>query len=273
MAYQREFSTKLLEGLLVSLLLAAVTHIMSIVFAYLMIRKKRREKITVDGIVIRKYVDNVNVEVERISSIYSNVAFMGIPLVNGIFGSEGVFYVTASITVFNIFLWTHGVIMMSQSREWSLKGMFRKLLSPSILAIALGLVLFLLQIRLPEVLYQAFSYIAGINTPFAMLVAGVTIRRANIWKILSKPRIYYIAFLKLLFIPVILMVIYSRFPINETVLITAAIMAAAPSATTGILFSIKYEKNAVLAAEIFTITTLLCAATIPLVVTITRYLL
>ncbi|MBH1939496.1 AEC family transporter [Mobilitalea sibirica] len=270
-SYQREFSTDLMEGLLISLVLALVTHIMSIIIAYVLIKKKKRKKIVMDGIVIKKWVENEDVEVERLSSVYANVGFMGIPLVNGIFGTEGVFYVTASITIFNVFLWTHGVIMMQGSSEWSLKSMLKKLMSPSIIAIVIGLVFFLLQIRVPQVMYQAFSHIAGINTPFAMLIAGVTIGRTNILKLLTKYRVYFVTFLKLLLIPIILLMIYSRFPINEKVLITAIIMAAAPSATTGILFSIKYEKNSILAAEIFTVTTLLCAVTIPFIVTISEY--
>ena len=51
--------------------------------------------------------------IERFSSVYSNCGFMGIPLVNAMFGSEGVFYLTAFITVFNILAWTHGIIIIS----------------------------------------------------------------------------------------------------------------------------------------------------------------
>lgn len=271
-AYQREFSKELLEGLLISLLLATITHIVSILISYILIKKKKRKRIVIDGIVIKKYIDNEDVEVERLSVIYANVGFMGIPLVNGIFGSEGVFYVTASITMFNIFLWTHGVIIMSGSKEWSLKSMLKKLMSPSIIAIGIGLVFFLLQIQIPNVMYQAFHHIASINTPFAMLIAGVTIGRTNIIKLITKYRVYFVTFIKLLLIPLLLLVLYSRFGMNDKVLMTAVIMAAAPSATTGILFSIKYEKNSLLAAEIFTVTTLLCAVTIPLVVTLAGYL-
>ncbi|MBH1939319.1 AEC family transporter [Mobilitalea sibirica] len=241
-SYQREFSKDLLEGLLISLILSTVTHLMSIFISYLVIRRKRRTKIYNNGKKLKELIANKDVEVERINIIYANVGFMGIPLVNGIFGTEGVFYVTASITMFNIFLWTHGVIMMSGSREFSLKSMLKKLLSPSIIAIAIGLTFFLLQIRVPDTIYQAFNHIASINTPFAMLIAGVTIGKTNILKLLTRYRVYFIAFLKLLFIPSILLLIYSRFPMSEVVLITALIMAAAPSATTGILFSIKYEK-------------------------------
>lgn len=270
-AYQREFSTDLLEGLLVSLLLSTITHVVSILIAYLFIRKKKREILTIDGIKIKKYVDNRDVEVERLSSIYSNVGFMGIPLVNGIYGTEGVFYLTAAITMFNVFLWTHGVIMMTGSSEWSFKAMLKKLMSPSIIAIGIGLICFLFQLMVPKTVKTAFDYIANINTPFAMLIAGVTIAKTDFKKLLTKFRVYFIAFLKLLLIPGILLLLYSRFHISETVFIIAVITAAAPSATTGILFSIKYEKNSVLAAEIFTVTTLLCAVTIPLMVKLAGY--
>ncbi len=265
-AYQREFSKDLMEGLLISLMLSVVTHVVSILMSYLMIKKKKRENIRIDGIVIKKYIENPDVLVERINCIYSNVGFMGIPLVNGIFGSEGVFYVTASITIFNVFLWTHGVIMMSGSSEFSFKSMAKKLLSPSIIAIGIGLVCFLFQLMVPKVVNQALTHIANLNTPFAMLIAGVTIGKTNIWKLLKNFRVYYVTFLKLLLIPVLLLLIYSKLPINEMVFTTAVIMAAAPSATTGILFSLKYGKNSVYSAEIFTVTTLLSAVTIPLIV-------
>ena len=265
-AYQREFSGELLEGLLISLILSIVTHVVSILISYLLIRRKKRETLIIDGIRIRKYVDNKDVEVERTNVIYSNVGFMGIPLVNGIFGSEGVFYVTASITIFNIFLWTHGVIMMSGNGDWSFKALMKKLMSPSIIAIGIGLICFLFQLMVPKVVKEAFTHIANLNTPFAMLIAGVTIGKTNIRKLLKKFRVFYVAFLKLVFIPILLLLIFSRFRMNETVFTTAVIMAAAPSATTGILFSIKYGRNSVLSAEIFTITTLLCAVTIPLIV-------
>lgn len=267
-SYQREYSSELMEGLLVSLLLSIVTHIVGIVVSYILIKKKKRKRFVIDGTIINKWVDNDDVAVERTAGIYANVSFMGIPLVYGIFGNEGVFYVTASITIFNILLWTHGIIMMSGSKEMNLKSMLKTLMSPSIIAVVFGMMFYLLQIRLPGVINQAINYVADLNTPFAMLIAGVTIGRTNILKSLIKPRIYLVTFIKLLLVPLILVLIYSRFPLNKMVYIIAIIMAASPTAATSILFSIKYEKNSVLAVEIFTMTTILCAITIPLVVTI-----
>lgn len=273
-SYQRDFSMDLLEGLLISFLLAIVTHIVSIIISCILIRKKRRKTIVMDGIRIKKYVDYEDAEIERFSAIYANVGFMGIPLINGIFGSEGVFYVTASLTIFNIFVWTHGVIMMSGSRDLKFKDLLKKLMSPTIIAIILGLLCFVLQIRVPNVMYEALSYISNINTPFAMLIAGVTIGKTNIIQLFTKKlRIYYVSFLRLLLIPLILVLMFVWLPINEKVKITAILMAAVPTAAMGTLFAIKYDKNSVLAAEIFAVTTLLSVVTIPIIIKIAELLI
>ena len=185
-SYQRDFSYDLLEGLLISLLLSIITHIVGIIISYTLIRRKRRKIVTIDGSTTKSYVENENVEVERLQSIYSNLGFMGIPLVNSIFGSEGVFYVTASITIFNIFIWTHGVILMSGAENLKFKDIIEKLISPTIFAIIIGLLFFIFQIRVPDVVYEALDYIADLNTPFAMLIAGVTIGKTNIIKLFTK---------------------------------------------------------------------------------------
>lgn len=273
-SYQRDFSFDLLGGLLISLLLALVTHIISIAISYLMLRRKRRKLVIVDGIPVKQYEDNKDVGVERISSIYANVGFMGIPLVDGLFGSEGVFYITASITMFYLLTWTHGVIMISDSESLKLKDILKKLMSPTIIAIILGILFFVLQIRIPDIMYDALSYIGNMNTPFAMLIAGVTIGKSNIIQLFTKNlRNYYVIFLRLLLIPLITLFIYIWLPIDDTVKIVAIIAASLPTATMGTLLAIRYNKNSVLAAEIFTVATLLSVLTIPFIIKIAEILI
>jgi len=119
---------------------------------------------------------------------------------------------------------------------------------------------------LPEVLLQSFRYISGLNTPLAMIIAGVTIAQTDIKKIFIKFRIYYVTAIKLLVIPIALLLLYSRFPIPKEVLLTAIVAAACPTGATGTLFAIRYNKNALYASEIFATTTLLSIITLPLVV-------
>ena len=44
----------------------------------------------------------------RFASVFSNAAYMGFPLISALFGSEGLLYASAYVTVFNILLWTMG---------------------------------------------------------------------------------------------------------------------------------------------------------------------
>lgn len=263
-SYQREYEASLVRGLLISLLLSTITHVFSIGISYIFFRNKKKEK--------GKTVSNPDVVIERFFSIYSNVGFVGIPLVNGIFGGEGVFYVTGALTMFNVFLWTHGIIAMSGTSEFQWKDLLRKIMNPSIIAVVLGLIMFFTQIRLPNSVLEAFQHIANLNTPFAMIIAGVTIANTKIWKTIFKIRVYYVSLMKLLIIPVVLAFLFLLIPMDKTVYMTAVVMAAVPSGATGILFAIRYGKNSELAAELFAITTVLSALTIPIIVTIGEYL-
>ncbi|NLJ91248.1 MAG: AEC family transporter [Clostridiales bacterium] len=274
-SYQREFSIELFNGLLISFLLALITHIFSILLSIFLFRKKK-------GIIFKeaksksyKVIENEEYAVERYSIIYSNSAFMGIPLINGIFGSEGVFYATAYITIWNIFTWTHGAILMDKddSNRIDLKSLIIKLKSPTIIAIIIGLILFLLQIKLPKTVLTAFEYISNLNTPFAMIIAGVTIGQTSLLKTIKKFRIYIIAFIRLLLIPLVLLLVYSLFPINEIVLLTSIVLAACPTATMVILLSIRYKQNSIYASEVFAITTILSSISLPLIIKIAEMII
>lgn len=247
-SYIREFSAELLQGLLISFGLAIATHVIGIIIAYVLLRGKEEK----------------DVVIERFSSIYSNCGFMGIPLINGILGGEGVFYITAYMTIFNIFVWTHGLTMMIGKQDK--KTTIKTLISPTLIAIFLGIIFFITRMTLPEVVLHSFRYISGLNTPLAMIIAGVTIAQTDIRKIFIKFRIYYVTAIKLLIIPIALLLLYSRFPIPKEVLLTAIVAAACPTGATGTLFAIRYNKNALYASEIFATTTLLSIATLPLIV-------
>ncbi|MGN0621080.1 MAG: AEC family transporter [Porcipelethomonas sp.] len=250
MAYQKEFEARLMKGFLTALILGVVSFIIAAAAAYIAVRKK----------------DGREADIERFSCIYSNCSFMGIPLIQALLGSEGVFYLTAYLTIFNILVWTHGVIMMSGQK--SIKNVAKAFTSSSVIAIALGFVFFITGFRLPEILNSTLSMVGSMNTPVAMLVAGATIARTNVLKALKNPRIYYVMVLKLLLIPAITAVIFAFIPVNSVVATSVIIAAAAPSATMCTMFSLRYDRNSLYASEIFAVTTLLSVATMPLIVSV-----
>ena len=254
-SFQIEYTDALLHGLLFSFLLALLTHIVGIVVSHFLFPSK----------------NNPDYNVEQFSCIYSNCGFMGIPLINGILGSEGVLYVTAYVVTFNILCWTQGLVLMTGNTSW--KQIKKGLTSPVMFGILLGLVLFLTRIRIPSVLLDTIDYVAAMNTPVGMMVAGIALAETNLWEAVKNKRIYLITAVKLLVIPAIMTAILAFLPVNSTVLCTMLVAADCPTATTCTIFALRYDANYKYASEIFAISTLISLITIPVIVSLAEPLL
>lgn len=245
LAYQRELDQALVANLGWTFLLTAIAYAVSFVIIFFAIPEKEgRETL-----------------IERFSCLYSNCGFMGIPLVEAMFGYEGVFYLTAYLTCFNALVWSHGVMRMSGQR--SLRSLVKVLRSPAIIAIMAGMVLFFAQITIPALLAETLEMVGSLNTPLAMFVAGATIAQTKLPEVIRKPRIFYISFLKLVLLPLVVILLFRLLPASETVEMTVAAAVSAPSAAICTMMCLTYKRNAAYASEIFGVTTLLSVATMP----------
>jgi predicted permease len=118
-------------------------------------------------------------EVFRFASVFGNCGFMGIPLLAALIPENGALYATIYVTVFNIFVWTYGVIVFNGKTE---KGALKKiLLSPVLISIAIGIILFVFSITLPLPIASTIGYLSDLNTPLAMMVTGALIAKSKIF--------------------------------------------------------------------------------------------
>ena len=122
-SYQMDFEPRLFYGLLQTLFVSFVTFLVCIILAEIFMKG-----------------DPARQQIEKMTAIYSNCGFIGIPLINGILGAEGVFYMTAYVTVFNVLFWTHGAWLLG---AWgSLRDVWKYLFTPTIVAEVFGLIFF-----------------------------------------------------------------------------------------------------------------------------------
>lgn len=252
-SFQQELNPERLQRLGYAALLAVIAILFAAVLGYFCVPKGKK----------RPQDDNGRLSIERFSAIYSNCAFMGIPLINGLYGDEGVFYLTAFYALFNIAVWTHGVIMIKG--ETGIRQVVKSLASPALIGIVIGAALFFLQITLPDVIKQALDYAGSMTTPLGMLVAGVTIAQTKLLGALKKPKIYYISALRLIVIPFLTILLFLLLPFDETVMGVTIAAAACPAATICTMFAISYNKDSLYAGEIFAVSTVLSAGTLPLI--------
>ena len=188
--YQTDYRPELVRGLLTAFFAAVVCHIVGIIVTTLLFRP----------------AGSPDANIERYNAMYSNCGFIGIPLINSVLGSDGVFFLSAYIVVFNLFSWTHGVVLMEKKFTWS--NVKKGLLSPMVIATVIAVLLFFSRLRFPAVLLDSMNYVADMNTPLAMMVAGFSVAQTDILKMCTKLRVYFSCFLKLVLIPVLMIFIF-----------------------------------------------------------------
>ena len=244
-----EYEFRLVVNMLWTFLIAAISYVVAITAAYLLIRRKAGRE----------------TEIERFSVIYSNCGFMGIPLASALLGNEGVFYATAFLTIFFCFAWTHGIMLLTGQHDR--RALLKKFCSPTMIGIAIGLVLFFCRIQLPGILQTTFDYVAGLNTPMAMVASGISVAQANLLQAVRTPRVYYVSAVKLLGIPLLLTLLFlplSFIPMEVRTVVL--VLMAAPSAAMCTLQCQKHSMIDVYASGIFAMTTILSMAAMPAVV-------
>lgn len=252
-SFQRELNKERLSRLGYAALLAVIAIVLAAVIGYVAVRRGKNAPKD----------DNGRLSIERFSAIYSNCAFMGIPLINGLYGEEGVFYLTAFYAIFNIAVWTHGVVMMKG--ETGVRQAAKALASPAIIGIVIGAMLFFLGIALPNFIKETLDYAGSMTTPLGMLVAGAAIAQSDLLKALRKGKIYWICALRLIIIPIATVGLFMLLPFDETVMGITVAAAACPTATICTMFAISYNKDSLYAGEIFAVSTILSVLTLPAV--------
>ncbi len=239
--------------LLLAVVLPALSIVISIAVSYLFFRREplgRRR-------------------VLRFSTVFCNVGFMGIPLVEGIVGSEGVLYGSFFIAVFNIFCWTYGYVMMGGGKV-RLKAL---LLNPGVIGIVIGLPLYLLDVPVPALIERPIELISALNTPLAMIVVGGYIAQVKLRAFVSDLAVYKMAVLRLVVAPLLYLALVWLLRPDETLLMSTVIQAATPVAANCVLFAVQYDSDAELASKSVAVSTALSVVTIPLLTVLVQALL
>ncbi|MBE6560382.1 MAG: AEC family transporter [Ruminococcaceae bacterium] len=254
-SYQTDFSDHIIRNLGLSFILAIVGFAVQIPLGIFLIRKK----------------NNPDYQIERLSLIFANCGYFGIPLVESLYGAEGAIYITAAITLFNLLIWTVGDAIMSG--KVSLKSILCGMMTPVSASVVLGAVLLLLRIRLPELIMEPVRSVAAMNTPFAMIVAGATLAGTNVFACLKDRRIYWVMLCKMLLIPACAAIVLTRIPMEPMLVLIPVLTAASPTAAACPMFAVLYDKNAPYASQMFGVTTLVSIVTIPLIFTLATVLM
>lgn len=196
----------------------------------------------------------------RFGCVYGNTGFMGLPLVRAVLGEKALIFAVVSMVVFNILCWTHGVILMGGKSAFSPKKI---VLNPGVIAVAVGLPLFLLRVRLPGPLYNAVGFVGDLNTPLAMVVIGAQMSRADFISTFRGKELYAASAVKLLLMPTITALLLLPLRLDPLFYSATVILAAAPTAGITSMFAEQFGRDSARAAQLVSLSTLLSIFTLP----------
>ena len=254
-AFQIEITPTVLQGLGLAAVAAIGVHVILIVVTALLTRPLHLNAI------------------EVMSSIYSNAGILIIPLITALMGPQYIIYSCAFMAVQLFFLWTHGSIVLSGRGD--VKAIFTNI---NLVAIAVGLLLFLFQWKLPYVIDETMNMVGSTIGPIGMLITGMSIAEQPLAVVFARRRNYFAVVLRLILYPLLLIGVMlfipadSIFPGAKNIFTLIFIASITPTAAIVTSMAQFYERDAAYAAELNLISTLLSILTMPVLLFIYIYL-
>lgn len=257
-AFYQPFDAHMAHGLLLSGVLGVLFHALAALLAQLLLRKGTVEERAI----------------ARMGAVYSNCGFMAFPLVHAVLGDKGVFYGSAFVGVFNIFLWTHGRALLLGRKGINLK---KAVCNPGVLGTIAGALLYFTRLPLPDIAADLISSLASLNTPLAMMVTGVFLAKCRPSALLH-PRVFFPAVLRMAVLPGTFVALLWLCGVahwgtqGAALALTATLCAGCPSAASSVLMTSSLGMDSAYGAQIILATSVLSLITVPLLTFAVSYL-
>ncbi len=202
------------------------------------------------------------------ANIFVNTGYIGFPVLNSIYGLEGVVYGSIFNLFFVILLWTYGIMLYKGKLE---KGYIKSelinlMFNPSIIAVIIGIIIMLFNIEIKGALLNSIKSIGSITGPISMFIIGVILSNVKIKQHLKDWTVYYGIIIKLIVIPIIIYLVFLLLGESSKAVYSVIIMTAMPASAMTSILAERFNKEKEFAAIIVSATTLISLITVPLLI-------
>jgi hypothetical protein len=243
-----QISPAVLMNMVIALFCALFVHLFTAIFGKLL---------------YLKYPEKTG-KILLLSAIFSNCGFMGLPVLEGLFGKEGVFYGSLYIVIYNILIWTLGItIIRGKLNSKSVKEL---IFNPAIIAVIIGFIFFFFSIKLPSPVYTVLDLTGGMTTPVSMFIIGSMLAEIDLIQMLKGWTVYLGCVVRLLAVPLLIYPIFLVMGLPEGIFKIILISAAMPVGAMVAIFAEKFDGDVNLASRLVVISTALSIITLPMVV-------
>ena len=198
----------------------------------------------------------------------SNTIFVGLPINQALFGDASIPYVLIYYMCNTTFFWTLGTYLIQRDGEgeaqFDLKTSLKKVFSPPLMGFILGLVMVMLQIKLPAFLASDLQYLGNLTTPLSMIFIGLSVSHVGVKQLVLGKEQLLILLGRFLVAPLLMASIVYWVPLPSLMKQVFIIQSAMPVMTNAPVVARLYGADSDYAAVMVTETTLATMVVIPI---------
>lgn len=202
-------------------------------------------------------------------SCFGNIVFIAYPLIQAIYGDEGILYAALFVFANDCYLWTVGVYKLSAvSNAGSFKKNLKKLANSGTFAVCIALIMMAAGLRFGGILKTSLEGIAGTTTYLSMLFLGGTLAEVDFRHIYKRWTLFVLLAVKMIAFPMLLSFVLKTIGMDEVVAGVVVLQTAMPVSTVLTILAAEYKCDVVYGAEGAFITTVASLFTLPLIASV-----
>ena len=212
-----------------------------------------------------------------VCSSFANAIFIGLPVVQGIFGEAATPYAMVCYIPNIVLFWTIGYYLMmrdsGQGGKIELKNL-KKLFSPPLVGFLVGALMVLLNLKIPELLKGPCTQLSRMATPLAMVYIGCVIGSTDLKKVKAAGKDLILAILiRLVAAPMFVCLLCHILPVDRSVAQVFFVFGVTPTMTQSAMMANECGGDSEFVSMEVGVSTILGLVIIPFYVWLMQYVL
>ncbi len=206
--------------------------------------------------------------VYKVMTVFSNIGFMGFPLLTAMYGSESLLYASLFLIPYNVLIYTYGVGALTKEEGAKKENKtipWKKIFNIGVIACIITIILYITRIRVPQVVEDVVNTLGNLTAPLSMMVIGDAMSQMKIKELLKDKRLMIFTAVKLLLIPIAGLFVIKQMGFTPMLNGVFLVMLSTPVGSMTAMLAQQYDGNYELASKGVALTTLLSVVTMPIV--------
>lgn len=198
----------------------------------------------------------------QVMTIFSNIAFMGYPLLDAMYGSEAVIHAAIFNLLYSVLNYTYGIRKMRTGGQRE-KFSWKQLLNVGVISCLIAVILYVTELPVPMIFEDTATRIGAITGPLSMLVIGDSLAQIQLKDLFTDVRLLIFSAVKLLLMPALLLWGLGLFVTDPMLRGVCLVMTATPVGSMTVMLAQQYDGDYRLTSRGVALTTVLSVATMP----------